>query len=301
MIKKTLATEKGVKMLKIKFTTDLAVLSLLMVMIFAGCASIEKAEDLHRQGEKQKALEMAISLLEDESSKVRLRAVKLVGKIGGPEAGTALHQRLVEKDERVHREVVRNLGRLQYEPAIEDLVDLAPEASADLVRALADAFTDYGKPGIDVLVLRYDSPSQSSNRAAYKDLLIAIGPEIADSIIKLLKGRSFFENRDTFDILRRTKNPRVATLMLPYLADEEVAEQVIEAMKHLGNNGVEATITALQKQKKTGELLVTERLIRILGLLKAKSGIAMLESYSQHNKERIRDAVEHSLFQIRGF
>ncbi len=147
---------------------------------------------------------------------------------------------------------------------------------------------------------RYDS-SKGSDRANYKDLLIAVGPEIADSISKLLKGRSFFDNRDTFDILRSVKNPRVATLMLPYLADEEIADQVMEAMRHLGRNAVEATITALQKQKKTGELLVTERLIRILGLLKAKSGIEMLESYSQHDSGRIRNAVEHSLFEIRGF
>ena len=287
-------------MFKIKHTAAWTLLSLLIILVFTGCASIEKAESLHRQGEKQEALEMAISLLEDSSSKVRLRAVKLVGKIGGPKAGPALHQRLAEEDARVHREVVRNLGRLKYEPAIEDLADLVPEASSDLVRALADAFRDYGKSGIDIVVSRYDS-SESSSRAAYKDLMIAIGPEIADSISKLLKGRSFFDNRDTFDILRRIKNPRVATMMLPYLADEEVAEQVIEAMKQLGSNAVEATITALQKQKKSGELLVTVRLIRILGLLKAKSGIDLLESFSQHDSERIRNAVEQSLFKIRGF
>jgi len=273
---------------------------LLIMLLFAGCASIEKAEALHRQGEKQAALEMAISLLEDDSPKVRLRAVKLIGKIGGPEAGPALHQRLGEPDDRVRREVVRNLGSLQYEPAMEDLADLVTESNADMVRALADAFKAYGKPGLDLIVSRYDS-SKGSNRANYKDLLIAVGPEIADSISKLLKGRSFFENRDTFDILRSVKNPRVATLMLPYLADEEIADQVMEAMRHLGRNAVEATITALQKQKKTGELLVTERLIRILGLLKAKSGIEMLESYSQHDSGRIRNAVEHSLFEIRGF
>jgi len=272
---------------------------MLIIFVITGCASIEKAESLHRQGEKEAALEMAISLLEDDSSKVRLRAVKLIGKIGGPEAGLALHQRLGEPDDRVRRDVVRNLGSLQYEPAMEDLADMVTESSADMVRALADAFKAYGKPGLDLIVSRYDS-SQSSNRADYKDLLIAVGPEIAGSISKLLKGRSFFENRDTFDILRSVKNPRVATLMLPYLADEEIADQVIEAMRHLGSNAVEATITALQKQKKTGELLVTERLIRILGLLKAKSGIEMLESYSQHDSGRIRHAVENSLFEIRG-
>ncbi len=273
---------------------------MLIIFVITGCASIEKAESLHRQGEKEEALEMAISLLEDDSSTVRLRAVKLIGKIGGPEAGSALHQRLGEQDDRVRRAVVRNLGSLQYEPAMEDLADMVTESSADMVRALADAFKAYGKPGLDLIVSRYDS-SQDSNRADYKDLLIAVGPEIAGSISKLLKGRSFFENRDTFDILRSVKNPRVATLMLPYLADEEIADQVMEAMRHLGSNAVEATITALQKQKKSGELLVTERLIRILGLLKAKSGIEMLESYSQHDSGRIRNAVEHSLFQIRGF
>ncbi|MBT3215257.1 MAG: HEAT repeat domain-containing protein [Deltaproteobacteria bacterium] len=288
-------------MLKIKRTSAWIVLSLLIMLVFSGCASIEKAEALHRQGEKQEALEMAISLLEDDSSKVRLRAVKLVGKIGGGDAGVALHQHLGESDTRVLSEIIRNLGKIQYEPALEDLADLVPAADAEIVRALADSFRAYGKTATDLIVSRYDSPSLSSDRAAYKEVLIRIGPEIADSVIKLLKGRSFFDNRDTFKILQSIKNPRVATLMLPYLADEEVAPQVIEAMRHLGSNAVEATISALQKQKKSEELLVTERLIRILGLLKAKSGIEMLLSYSQHDSERIRNAVEHSLFQIRGF
>ena len=75
--------------------------ALLIMIVLTGCASIEKAESLHRQGEKQEALEMAISLLEDDSSKVRLRAVKLIGKIGGSDAGPALHQRLSESDDRV--------------------------------------------------------------------------------------------------------------------------------------------------------------------------------------------------------
>jgi HEAT repeat protein len=294
---KTLEIKKGDIMRAIKHKM---IWLMLIIFVITGCASIEKAESLHRQGEKQAALEMAISLLEDDSPKVRLRAVKLIGKIGGPEAGPALHQRLGEPDDRVRQGVVRNLGSLQYEPAMEDLADLVPESNADMVRALADAFKAYGKPGLDLIVSRYDS-SIGSNKGTYKDLLIAVGPGISESIIKLLKGRSYFDNRDTFDILRRIKNPRVATLMLPYLANEEVAEQVMEAMRHLGRNAVEATITALQKQKKSSELLVTDRLIRILGLLKAKSGIELLESYSQHDSERIRDSVDHSLFQIRGF
>ena len=92
---------------------------IILVMSFAmGCSSIEKAESLYRQGEKQEALEMAISLLDDDNPKVRLRAVKLVGSIGGSKAGPALHERIVENDARVLREVVRNLGKVQYKPLI---------------------------------------------------------------------------------------------------------------------------------------------------------------------------------------
>ena len=284
-----------------KYYFKIISIAFIFLLILSACSSIEKAEALHRQGEKEDALDMAISLLDDDNEKVRMRAVKLVGRIGGEEAGPALHRRLAETDQRVLREVVRNLGMINYEPSIEDIADMVPDASEDMLRAIAIAFNGFGKNGIDELVSRYDSPSQKIYRASYRELLIKIGPEISDSISKLLKGRSYFENRDTFEILRRIKNPRVATLMLPYLSDEEVADQVIEAMKHLGKNAVEATILALKKQKKDQDLLVTERLIKILGLLKAKAGIEMLESFSQNESDRIRNAVEHSLYQIRGF
>ena len=76
---KTLEIKKGVIMGAIKHKM---IWLIMIIFVITGCASIEKAESLHRQGEKQAALEMAISLLEDDSSKVRLRAVKLIGKIG---------------------------------------------------------------------------------------------------------------------------------------------------------------------------------------------------------------------------
>ena len=39
----------------------------MLITFFAvGCSSIEKAESLYRQGDKQEALEMAISLLDDD-------------------------------------------------------------------------------------------------------------------------------------------------------------------------------------------------------------------------------------------
>ncbi len=52
----------------------------IIVFTFYGCSSIDQAESLYRQGENEKALEMALNFLDNDDSKIRLRAVRLVGK-----------------------------------------------------------------------------------------------------------------------------------------------------------------------------------------------------------------------------
>ena len=274
----------------------------IIVFTFYGCSSIDQAESLYRQGENEKALEMALNFLNKDDSKIRLRAVRLVGKVGGEKAGSALRMRIMDPDSKVQKEVIKNLGKLKYEPAMEDLVDLVPESDEGLTRVIGGAFANYGEPGIDMLVERYEDPSEKSNRRAFKQTLILVGPNVAPSIIKNLRGKSFFENRDSFDILQKVKNPKTARMMLPYLKNEEVAEQVIEATVKLGSSAVNAAIDALNAMdSKNEDIRVREGLIKILGELKDTRAVETLESLSQHPSERIRDAVDQALFRIRGF
>ena len=285
-------------MLKYRFF----LLGLVLLLIASGCSSIDKAESLYQEGDKQAALEMAISLMDEDEPAVRLRAVKLIGKIGEKSAGSVLLKHLNAPDGKVQREIIVTLGQLKYEPALDSLLDLAVTADETQIRALASSFRSYGKEGIDRLVTRFDSPTETSNRGAFKALLIQIGPDVAPSIIGILKGRSFFENRENFDILVRVKNPRVARLMLPFLEDEEVASQVVEAIGRLGSGAVNATIEALDQMKeKESNIPVMENIIKILGELKDPRAVESLESLSQHSSERIRDAVDRALFQIRGY
>ena len=278
------------------------IFSLILVFFTSGCSSIDKAESLYREGDKQAALEMAISLMDKDEPAVRLRAVKLIGKIGEKSAGSVLLEHLFDSDSKVQREIIVTLGQLKYEPALDGLLDLAVTADEAQIRALASSFRSFGKEGIDRLVTRFDSPTETSNRGAFKALLIQIGPDVAPSIIGILKGRSFFENRENFDILFRVKNPRVARLMLPFLEDEEVASQVVEAIGRLGSGAVNATIEALDQMKgKESNIPVMENIIKILGELKDPRAVESLESLSQHSSERIRDAVDRALFQIRGY
>ena len=275
-------------MLKYRFF----LLGLVLLLIASGCSSIDKAESLYQEGDKQAALEMAISLMVEDEPAVRLRAVKLIGKIGEKSAGSTLLKHLNDSDSKVQREIIVTLGQLKYEPALDALLDLAVTADEAQIRALASSFRSFGKEGIDRLVTRYDSPTETSNRGAFKALLIQIGPDVAPSIIGILKGRSFFENRENFDILVRVKNPRVARLMLPFLEDEEVASQVVEAIGRLGSGAVNATIEALDQMKeKESNIPVMENIIKILGELKDPRAVESLESLSQHSSERIRDAA----------
>ena len=278
------------------------IFSLILVFFTSGCSSIDKAESLYREGDKQAALEMAISLMDKDEPAVRLRAVKLINKIGEKSAGPVLLEHLNDSNSKVQREIIVTLGQLKYEPALEGLLDLAVTADEAKIRALASSFRSFGKEGIDRLVSRFDSPTEISNRGAFKALLIQIGPDVAPSIIGILKGRSFFENRENFDILVRVKNPRVARLMLPFLEDEEVASQVVEAIGRLGSGAVNATIEALDQMKgKESNIPVMENIIKIIGELKDPRAVESLESLSQHSSERIRDAVDRALFQIRGY
>ena len=285
-------------MLKYRFF----LLGLVLLLIASGCSSIDKAESLYQEGDKQAALKMAISLMDEDEPAVRLRAVKLIGKIGEKSAGSTLLKHLNDPDGKVQREIIVTLGQLKYEPALDSLLDLAVTADETQIRALASSFRSYGKEGIDRLVTRFDSPTETSNRGAYKALMIQIGADVAPSIIGILKGRSFFENRENFEILVRVKNPRVARLMLPFLEDEEVATQVVEAIGRLGSGAVNATIEALDQMKgKALNIPMMENIIKILGELKDPRAVESLEPLSQHPSERIRDAVDRALFQIRGY
>ena len=285
-------------MLKYRFF----LLGLALLLIASGCSSIDKAESLYQEGDKQAALEMAISLMDEDEPAVRLHAVKLIGKIGEISAGSTLLKHLNDPDGKVQREIIVTLGQLKYEPALDSLLDLAVTADETQILALASSFRSYGKEGIDRLVTRFDSPTETSNRGAYKALMIQIGADVAPSIIGILKGRSFFENRENFEILVRVKNPRVARLMLPFLEDEEVATQVVEAIGRLGSGAVNATIDALNQMKgKALNIPMMENIIKILGELKDPRAVERLEPLSQHSSERIRDAVDRALFQIRGY
>ena len=269
----------------------------------SGCTkSIDDAESLYRSGQEEAALEAAEGLMNHEEPKVRQRAVRLIGKIGNEKAGQLLVRALRDSNSSVQTEAVRGLGANQYEPGIRPILDILPSADPDVVQAAGPALASYGSDALKLLVDLYSMPSQKSNRGVYRQVLMNVGASASEALIATLKGKSFFENRDTFALLEQMRNPRVATLMLPYLENEEVQEQVSVAIGRLGSMAINPTLDSIRKYMKSpDDVRVLEFHIKILGTLKDPRSVETLESLSQHPSERIRDSVDRALFQIRGF
>ena len=98
----------GISMLKY-LTVSLC--CLLVLFLLSGCTSIENAESLYQEGDRQSALEMAVSVMEEEEPSIRMRSIKLMGMIGGEPAGAALLEYLMDADDEVNHEIIIILYR----------------------------------------------------------------------------------------------------------------------------------------------------------------------------------------------
>ena len=142
----------------------------------SGCTkSIDDAESLYRSGQEDAALEAAEGLMDHEESKVRQRAVRLIGKIGNEKAGQLLVRALRDSNSSVQTEAVRGLGANQYEPGIRPILDILPSADPDVVQAAGPALASYGSDALKLLVDLYSMPSQKSNRGVYRQVLMNVG------------------------------------------------------------------------------------------------------------------------------
>jgi HEAT repeat protein len=274
------------------------------LFLMAGCASLDKARTLHSQGKNSDALKMAAKYLEDGDPEVRLEAVELVGQIGGDEAGRVLMPLLDEDDEEYvesKNAAIRTIGKLKYAKASKKLVAMSITTKGDTFEEIAKAIDRIGPPAIDLLVKRYNKAGSASEKQAYKKAMKEVGPQVATAIAASMKGKSFFENRDNYDLLIELQNPKVAQWLLEKIEDEEVADLVVEALIRLRNKAVLPIMEHLESfAGREGFVNLKERLIYALGKLKAKKAEPLLKEMLKDSNERVVQAAEKALTAIFG-
>ncbi len=272
------------------------------LFLLTGCASLDKARSLYNEGKDREAIKMAATFLKDGDPAVRLKAVELIGEIGSNEAGKVLMPVLDDEDAQVQIAAIKILGKMKYAKASNKLVQMSISTDDEVFEAVAGAIRNIGDPALELLVKRYNKAGSKKEKNAYKLAMFEVGPSVAAAIAKSLKGKSYFENKDNFDLLIEFKNPMVGEWLLDELENEEVADMVVEALIKLGKNAVRPTLNRLKATaRRDGYVDLKERLIKTLGELKAKSAVSLLESLSNDKNERVSNAAEFSLRKIRGF
>lgn len=282
--------------------THLLIYLISFLVLLSSCASMDKAEALNREGKKDQALEMAIPYLDDSEQNVRLRAIQLVGQIGGDQAGKELLQRLFDPDRTVQVAIVKALGNVRYAEASQALVDLVPDAKGELSEEIAKTIRKIGEPAIQRLVQRFQR-APNDEKTAYRQMCIDVGPEVTPVLVATLKGQSAFQNRYNYEVLVALKNPRVAGLMIVSIDDEEVGELIKEGLIKLGSLSTNAVIKELKnRQMDTENQEGKIRLIQILGETNAQSAIPLLEALANTDlNENVKAEANHALRGVRGF
>lgn len=289
--------------MKIKYMKQILILILASLVVIAGCSSIDKAKSLHQKGQTEKALKMAQDLLDDdEDQKTRLSAIALIGEIGGDRAGEILMPVLDDRDMPVKNAAIKTIGKIGYAPASQKLLSIALSSKGDTFEAAAGAIRDIGSPAIDLLVKGLTLADDAAEKERYKKLMLAVGPSVTSSITKNLRGKTYFENRTNFELLVAFKSPEVAEWLLKEIGNDEVADNIMEGLVKLGSRAV-SPVTEKLRDLPPGEenTTVRIRLIVVLGQLKAKEAVGLLESLTQDNSDRVRDAADLALRRIRGF
>lgn len=274
-----------------------------IMLIVGGCASLDKARSLHRQGETEKALDMARELLDDgKDVKTRLGAIDLLEQIGGDRAGDILMPVLDDEVVAVKNAAITAIGRIGYAPAAKKLLQIGLTSQGQTYKAAAGAIRDLGPPAIDLLVERYSESADESEKERYQSLMLEVGPSVASGIAKNLAGKSYFENRTNFELLIAFKSPAVAEWLLKEIDNNEVAENVMEGLVKLGSRAIDPVMEKLKNMTTDGDsVTVRVRLITVLGQLKARRAVNLLEELTRDNHDRVRDAADLALRRIRGF
>ena len=280
----------------IKLVCLLAGIAFFMV----GCASIEKARSLNREGKRAEAIAMAKKLLSSDDPKVQIKAADLLGDIGGNAAGEVLIDALDDPPP-VREAAIKNLGKMRHKPAAKKLISLVPDVRGETFEELAKAIRQIGSEATDLLVKKFSSQS-GTLKDQFKKMILAIGSTVADSIAKNMAGKSYFDNKSNFDILIAFKSPRVAELLLEHISDTEVAPMIVEGLTKLGSMSVNPTIAKLEKlEGRAGDTEIKERLIEVLGNLQDQRAVPLLEKLTLDGDDRVRNKATTALRKIRGF
>ncbi len=169
------------------------VILLTVLMGIAGCSStnMNKASSLYLNGKTADALIIAEEILKpDHEESERIDAANLLGRIGKEKSeglkervGKTLLSHVDDPVRVVKNAVIRNLGDIRYEPAVDKLIAISLESDPDTVEEIILSLQSFGGPAISGLIEKALLPENASHLERIAILLLEIDRDTAVPLI----------------------------------------------------------------------------------------------------------------------
>jgi len=184
-------------------------------------------------------------LVRDENGAVRLEAVRAVGRMNAKEAIPALCTRLRDQDLKVQTAAIETLVSLADVSAVPHLLDALKDEDEYVRRGAVEVLNQVVTPEAirDLVNALKDADWWVRVRAA--DALGTLGgPKVVDAVLELTRDPDEFARRYSIEILNTVPDPRAVPALIEALEDEDwwVRERAVDA---LGKTGEPAAVDPL--------------------------------------------------------
>lgn len=211
--------------------------------------------------------EVLTTLLSDNDPEIVAQALKVLGDVGYAKAGAAFVPLLKSDNARVRFFAAQALGRIEYEPAVQPLIDMIASNNDEDVyirHAGVLALSRIGK--VEPMVALVDSPDRSLRIAAVLVLRRLESPEVAqflkdeDEYIVTEAARAINDDWSIEEAL-----PALAEVLTvdKYTTSEPLLRRAINAALRVGGNKELENLIAFAKRKDVSSVLRGEALAAI--------------------------------------
>ncbi len=240
---------------------------LLLFGLLVACSSLSEIAELEQAGKLNAAWEKAMSFVEagDENS---AEAIPLAARLGVS----------LDKQKETGARFLKTLNQ-------------AP----DLAETLGQGWATLGEEAVRALVKAYE---KAQAKPPYERALLATGSIGSGQLAQGLNRLVWKSKKQRIALLARYHSEEAALGLIPHLGGD-ASDAVEEAMLALRQYSFKALETALQQNKLSTRQKAASA--RVLGEIKNREALPLLENLASDPDPAVRSAAEKSLALIRGF
>ena len=205
--------------------------------------------ELLREIKTQSCVLDLVSLFNRSGADVKLNVINILAVTGGDIAVKLLINALKSKEWRIRVRAVKNLGKMKSNKSVEPLMEILSEKDPQMKKSALDALMEIGDKKIapSVLVLLKDEDLMIRQKAV--DCIYEIGDsQIIPQVLELMQEKDVNIRRCAIEIINKMKDPKAGEALVRAMKDSDwwVRNVAMEALAEIkGENTVTILIAML--------------------------------------------------------